>query len=41
VGSENVKDQERRDMSNDNTKGGAEPSLASAGYATPGKGRMK
>ena len=29
--SENTQDQERRDMSNDNTRDGAEPSLASAG----------
>jgi hypothetical protein len=29
--SENTQDQERRDMSNDNTRGDAEPSLASAG----------
>ncbi len=29
--SENVKDQERRDMNTDNTRDGAEPSLASAG----------
>jgi hypothetical protein len=30
---QNVKDQERRTMNDDNTHGGAEPSPASAGYA--------
>jgi hypothetical protein len=39
--SENVKDQERRDMDNDNTQGGAEPSSASAGSIASPRNRLR